>query len=601
MASQNPFVGDRAFLSNSLPHSSAKDADSATPTRTRRALLIDAGSAAARLQPQLALNGYETRTAMTDTAPHAIADFAPHVVLIELRRGGASDVGQDCLALARRLRAEPATYVLPLVFVFDEDERDLRNAALSVGADDYFSVRTPAAEMLARLDALFWRTEAGRRAASVAGDQRLEIDNFILMLDAVRAAIRAGESGTLALVYATAHARGEGAMLDKAARDRTLAEAHGFLKLNLRRVDEVTFYGPTTLLVYLPRKNSETAQASLSRLREQFTAERAGVEIALGLASFPADGDEVESLIEKAEAAALLARDLSRTERVTAYRAPEETENFSRVSQTTGFDSEPAHSQPPSATSPATYPPASPSSSVDEARQTAQPTLITPQAETSPASEMEKFDEREAGKTRADEKRADMERTFERQAHEFTSHELVSPESQSVVAPAVAPATSSRQISPAAQLSGADAVKAAVEAGARELERRAGGAIMPGRLLLTVSDAARMAQINALIRSAGYEARAAFDGQQALDLLRIERPDLLLLDYQLHGMDGVETLRRLRKQSGGRLKLPVILLLPPDHELARQEALELGARDVVTTPYDPAELLTSVRLAGNAE
>ena len=57
---------------------------------------------------------------------------------------------------------------------------------------------------------------------------------------------------------------------------------------------------------------------------------------------------------------------------------------------------------------------------------------------------------------------------------------------------------------------------------------------MPRRLLLTVSDAARMAQLNSLIRSAGYEARAAFDGQQALDLLRIERPDLLLLDYELH-------------------------------------------------------------------
>jgi DNA-binding response OmpR family regulator len=538
------------------------------------------------LQPQLAVNGYETRTAKTGTAPHAIEDFAPHVVLIELRRGGASDGNQDCLALARRLRAEPATYVLPLVFVFDEDERDQRNAALSVGADDYFSVWIPAAEMLARLDALFWRTEAGRRAASVAGDQRLEIDNFILMLDAVRAAIRAGESGTLALVYASPAS--PGATLDKAARDRTLAEAHGFLKLNLRRVDETTFYGPTTLLVYLPRTKSETARAALSRLREQFIAERAGFEIALGLASFPADGDDVESLIEKAEAAALLARDLSRTERVTAYRTPEEeAENSRHLSETTGPLSEPAHSQPPSSSSPSTnHQPASPSSSsIDEAQQRiAQPTLFTPHTAATPASETAKLDERQAGETVA----------RERQAQENQIHENQGRERQGAV-------SSSRIFPSGAQLSGADALKAAAEAGARELERRAGGAIMPGRLLLTVSDAARMAQINALIRSAGYEARAAFDGQQALDLLRIERPDLLLLDYQLHGMDGVETLRRLRKQSGGRLKLPVILLLPPDHELARQEALELGARDVVTMPYDPAELLTSVRLAGNAE
>jgi DNA-binding response OmpR family regulator len=595
-------VEGRAFLSNSLPNSSVNGVDSATPTRLRRALLIDAG-AAARLQPQLAVNGYETRTATTGTAPGAIADFAPHVVLIELRRGGAHDGSQDCLALARSLRAEPATYVLPLVFVFDEDERDLRNAALSVGADDYFSVWTPAAEMLARLDALFWRTEAGRRAASVAGDQRLEIDNFILMLDAVRTALRAGESGTLALVYASP-AR-EGMMLDKAARDRTLAEAHGFLKLNLRRVDEVTFYGPTTLLVYLPRTNSETAQAALSRLREQFIAERAGFEIALGLASFPADGDEVESLIEKSEAAALLARDLSKTERVTAYRAQGETENSRQLSETTGPRSEPAHSQQPSSSSSTAHLPAAPSSSSrDEARQTMQPPVFTPRAETSPASEMQKVDERQAGKTGADENQAFEKQKVESQADEWQAHEKKQAEerqaheSQNAV-PSSGP--SSGVISSAAQLNGADAVKAAVEAGARELERRAGGAIMPGRLLLTISNAARMAQINALIRSAGYEARAAFDGQQALDLLRIERPDLLLLDYQLHGMDGVETLRRLRKQSGGRLKLPVILLLPPDHELARQEALELGARDVVITPYDPAELLTSVRLAGNAE
>src|ERR671938_533970 len=98
---------------------------------------------------------------------------------------------------------------------------------------------------------------------------------------------------------------------------------------------------------------------------------------------------------------------------------------------------------------------------------------------------------------------------------------------------------------------------------------RLSGALMPLRLLLTVSDAARMAQINLLLRAAGYEARAAFDGQQALDLLRIERPDLLLLDYDLQGMDGLETLRLLRKQGGGRLNLPVVMLLSKENESER--------------------------------
>ena len=124
---------------------------------------------------------------------------------------------------------------------------------------------------------------------------------------------------------------------------------------------------------------------------------------------------------------------------------------------------------------------------------------------------------------------------------------------------------------------------------------------MPRRLLLTVSDAARMAQLNSLIRSVGYEARAAFGGQQALDLLRIERPDLLLLDYELQGIDGLETLRRLRKQNGGRLMIPVVLLLPENFEGVRQEALALGTRGIVNMPYAPVDLLDTVRTAGTVE
>jgi DNA-binding response OmpR family regulator len=110
-----------------------------------------------------------------------------------------------------------------------------------------------------------------------------------------------------------------------------------------------------------------------------------------------------------------------------------------------------------------------------------------------------------------------------------------------------------------------------------------------------------MAQLNSLIRSAGYEARTAFDGQQALDLLRIELPDLVLLDYELNGIDGVEMLRRLKKQTGGKLTLPVVMLMSPAENDARQEALNLGARGVVTVPYDPAELLASVRTAGSID
>ena len=111
--------------------------------------------------------------------------------------------------------------------------------------------------------------------------------------------------------------------------------------------------------------------------------------------------------------------------------------------------------------------------------------------------------------------------------------------------------------------------------------------------MLIVSDASRMAQVNLLLRSAGYEARAAFDAHHALGLLRIDRPDLLVVDYELQGMDGVEMLRRLRRQSG-RTPPPAVVLLPAGREDLRGEALEAGARATVALPYDAVELLEAL-------
>ena len=138
--------------------------------------------------------------------------------------------------------------------------------------------------------------------------------------------------------------------------------------------------------------------------------------------------------------------------------------------------------------------------------------------------------------------------------------------------------------------------QSAADAAARERERRTRGAMMPRRLLLTISDPARMAQTNLLLRSAGYEVRAAFDGLQAINLLRIERPDLLVIDDALYGIDGLEALRRLHRQHHERLPLPVVLLLSNTSE--RAEARRLGVRGFVAMPYDPDELLTCVRTVG---
>ncbi len=536
-----------------------REAEDAPPVRPRRALVV-AGSDGLALERQLASAGYATRAAPAPDASRAISEFSPDVVVMIVTPTGA-DAENESVALARRLRAETATYSLPVVFAWSEDERALRASAQYVGADDYFCLSAPPLEILARLDSLFWRVEVDRRSTSVVADRRLEIDNFMFMLDAVREDVRAGVSGTLALVYAVAPKDKGNDAFDKTARDRTLAEAHAFLKLNLRRMDGVAFYGPTTLVVYLPHMKARSAVAALTRLHREFIEEYPEHDLVAGVASFPAHGGDVETLIEKAERAVGVARTDASAPRVIAYDANMDT----RLPPAPLAHREaPRHVQEAEETRTQPTPEASPA--------TAAPVAVAESQEQEPAAEP----------VRAD----------------ATIQEAPPPpETQAVqeeqTAQAVQPARS-------AQPSEEDAARAA-EAAASERERRASGAVMPRRLLLTISDSSRMAQVNSLIRSAGYEARAAFDGQQALHLLRIERPDLLLLDYDLQGIDGLETIRRLRKQNGGRLSLPVVMLLPAGQEQARREALKLGAHSVHTTPYDPVELLRSLRLAGSAE
>lgn len=585
-----------------------------TPSkRPRRALVCAGPSVAQMLERQLAVAGYATVIASTDDAARVIEQFAPSVVLIALHNGmdGAR------VALARRLRAEASTYALPIVFLFHKDERSQRSAALQIGVDDYFSLATPAPELCARLDALFWRAEAGRRAAPVVGEQRTEIDNFLILLEAVRADMQEGEEGgTLALIEALAGTRGSAAA---ATGERTLAEAHGFLKLNLRRADAVAFYGPTMLLAYLPRVHGAHAREALSRLRAEFMQRRRpeGGDLAIGLASFPADGDDVEMLIEKAEAAIGTARAHGKTERVVAYASGGAVLNDTSSNPSSASDAatrkssanDAANDQTSandasketltSAVKPAAQATQRGDASVERREKFAPETLPEKPAprEVLPPTATNQAQIKSDGRERASTSSPQAGFSEHKLRPAFSTSHVVresrTPDESALSVPTLAQGSTPSSDDPAA--------RAAAEAGARELERRAHGALMPRRLLLTVSDPARMAQLNLLIRSAGYDVRAAFDGQQALNLLRIERPDVLVLDYELQGMDGLEALRRLRQQSGGRLSLPVVLLVGEASGSAEREALEAGARAVIKLPYDPSEFLDRVRRAGNAE
>jgi two-component system KDP operon response regulator KdpE len=112
--------------------------------------------------------------------------------------------------------------------------------------------------------------------------------------------------------------------------------------------------------------------------------------------------------------------------------------------------------------------------------------------------------------------------------------------------------------------------------------------------ILVVDDAAEV--IEAVTVSFGLQWReteviGADNGETALDLIEQEKPDIVLLDIAMPGMDGFAVLRELRTFSD----VPVIMLTARDDVLDKVKGLELGADDYVTKPFDHLELLARVK------
>jgi DNA-binding response OmpR family regulator len=110
--------------------------------------------------------------------------------------------------------------------------------------------------------------------------------------------------------------------------------------------------------------------------------------------------------------------------------------------------------------------------------------------------------------------------------------------------------------------------------------------------ILVVDDEARIVKlVRDYLERAGFDVLAAHDGETALTLARLERPDLIVLDLMLPGVDGLDVCRRLRQESG----VPIIMLTARVEEADRIVGLELGADDYVTKPFSPGELVARVR------
>jgi len=106
------------------------------------------------------------------------------------------------------------------------------------------------------------------------------------------------------------------------------------------------------------------------------------------------------------------------------------------------------------------------------------------------------------------------------------------------------------------------------------------------------SDIAELIRYN--VERAGYQAQVLRDGHQALQFLRREVPDLLVLDLMLPGMDGLELCRRLRAEPATRA-LPIIMVTAKGEETDRVVGLEMGADDYLVKPFSPRELVARLR------
>ena len=112
------------------------------------------------------------------------------------------------------------------------------------------------------------------------------------------------------------------------------------------------------------------------------------------------------------------------------------------------------------------------------------------------------------------------------------------------------------------------------------------------RTILVIEDDHKTADIVRLyLEDDGHQVLNALDGVHGLELAREEKPDLIVLDLMMPGINGLEVCRTLRKES----EVPIIMLTARTTEQDKLVGLDLGADDYVTKPFSPRELVARVR------
>jgi len=117
---------------------------------------------------------------------------------------------------------------------------------------------------------------------------------------------------------------------------------------------------------------------------------------------------------------------------------------------------------------------------------------------------------------------------------------------------------------------------------------------MARHILIVEDSQVDRARLETLLATNGFQVSTAADGQAALDSVKRAKPDAILMDVNMPGMDGFAATRALRGDAGSK-DIPVVLVTAKDQKADKAWGQMLGAKGYITKPYTDDQILTQVR------
>ena len=114
---------------------------------------------------------------------------------------------------------------------------------------------------------------------------------------------------------------------------------------------------------------------------------------------------------------------------------------------------------------------------------------------------------------------------------------------------------------------------------------------MPSKILIVEDEISLQETLTYNLNKEGYQVKAVGNGSTALTVARSFKPDLIIMDLMLPGLDGLEVTRLLRQE----MTIPILILTARDEEIDRVIGLEIGADDYITKPFSMRELIARIK------